>query len=414
MRYLLILLYSLLFPILALGQDVVVTGVVKTEGGQPIPYATIKFKQAGKGTVANDNGGFVLKISPGAQKDTIEFSSMGFEHVTLAVTDINVSNKLNIGLKEEYYDLPETQVEADGLENIIRKAIGNIPGSFQSQAYSYPIFYRQHHLENEECVRLIEVAFEVHDPGYVYTTAASQQERLKLLEMRKSKVYEMNNGQHGNHLADLILENSVHYRIGTVLNEKALSFFEFSRPKDEDLGADTKQIQYSYKNPKDEKVVRGKLWLEGEECTINRIEETTYPNIEYSGPWARNTGGYDWIFREGRKVVQYKKVEGKMYLDSISFYYKHDLIHPTFHNIDYTVEEYFEIWAGEPRLVVPQTLPIKEFKKSYDLYGKRYQYHPTFWESYSLYQQHPLESKAIKELEWKMPLEEQFMKKGID
>lgn len=412
MKYFKVLLYCLLLPILASGQDVVINGMVKTEGGQPIPYATIKFKQAGKGTVANQQGSFVLKMSPERQSDTIEFSSIGYVSEQMAVA--KAGEKLSIILKEEVYNLPIAHVDAKGLKNIIKTAIKNIPENSLREPFSYPAFYRQYHLEEGKCVRLIEAAFEIHDRYFYNTAITSQSERLKLLEMRRSKVYEMNNGQHGNHLADLIMENSTHYRIGTVLNEKALSFFEFNRPVGENPEADTKQINYFYKNPRDEKVVKGTIWLKGENLQIHRIEESTHPNIEFSGVWARNTGGYDWIFREGRKVVQYKEVEGKMYLDSISFYYKHDLIHPTFHSVDFLVEEYFQLWCGEPDFSGGRHITEEEYKKSYDLYGKRYKYNPTFWEDYSLYQQHPLNDSLRQDLEWKLPMEEQFMKNGTN
>lgn len=412
MRYLSLLVFVIIVCLPSRAQDIVITGTVKSDKGEVIPYATIKFRQASVGTVANQQGNFILKVSPSNKKDTIEFSCMGFQSELLAVA--GAADKLIIVLKEDVYDLPIAQVDANGLQNIIQKTIENIPQNFETEPYTYPAFFRQHHIEEDKCVRLIEAAFDIYDPGYFNSTSPSQVERLKLLEMRKSKVYEMNNGQHGDHLADLIGENNVHYRIGTVLNEKALSFFEFSRSGDYDTESDVKEIRYFYKNPKNEKVVKGTIWLKGEKFAIDRIEETTYPNIEYSGPWARNTGGYDWIFREGKKVVQYKEVSGKMHLDSIFYYYKHDLIHPIFHTIDFTVEEYFQLWCGQPEGISEGFLLDREYRKTHDLYTKRYHYNPTFWENYPLYQQREFDEKLKSELEWKSLLTEQFLKNGVD
>lgn len=414
MRYFQFLLYGLLLPLFALGQDVVVTGVVKSDAGYPVPYATIKFRQAGKGTVANQQGRFVLKVSAEYTSDTIEFSSIGFQPELLPVSEAS-KGELNMVLREETYDLPIAQVDADGLRNVIKKAIENISNNFQLGSYSYPAFYRQYHVENEKCVRLLEAALDVYDPGYGNTTSSAQLERLDLLEMRKSKVYEMNNGTHGNHLADLLAENSVHYRIGSVLNEKSLSFFQFYRDPSDKVDGDVKKIRYKYKNAKDEKVREGVIWLKGEQFVISMIEERFYPNPEYKGPWARNTGGYDWILRQGKKVIQYREVNGVMYLDSISYSYKHDLIHPTFHSNDFTVEEHFQLWCGEPKKLDENYSPDRRYKKEYNLYGKRYHYNPTFWADYPLYLMcRPINSKLKSDLEWKEPLEEQFLRNGTN
>lgn len=399
---------------LALGQDIVVLGNVSAQHGEGIPYATLKLKQAKKGIVTDRQGRFALKLLPENLYDTLVVSSLGYEEVLMAVSSIDFKNELKIQLAEEFYQLDTAGVEARGLENIIRKAIENIDETFQTKSYTYPAFYRQYHIEDGKCVRLIEAAFDMHDLGYAKTSSAVQSEKLKLLGLRRSDNYEMNHAEHGNHLKDLIFENSVHYRIGTVLNEKSLRNVRFYRGVDTDITGDVKRINYAYSDPKDKRARKGTIFLKGDKFKITRIEETTYPNAEYVGSWARNTAGYDWIFREGQKVVQYKEIDGKIYLDSISYYYKHDLIHPVFHTIDFTVEESFNLWCGKPQLIEEGVTSDRQYKKSLFLYGKRYEYNKEFWDGYPMLKNHPFSNSLVHELEWKKALEEQFVKNAIN
>lgn len=398
----------------SLAQERTIKGMVVNTSDKTIPYATIRLKQAGNGVVSDKTGQFSITINQGLNGDTLIISSLGYMSKELPISEIGSAVGVVIQLEDEYYELDTAAVTVKGLENIVRKAIENMDDNFQLSPYTYPAFFRQYHIENDKCVRLIEAAFDVYDPGYIKTTAATQQEKLKLLALRRSTNYEMNHAQHGDHLQDLIFENCAHYRIGTVLNEKALSKFQFYRDKTEDLESDIKTIHYIYNNPNDEKIKKGTLYLKGESFKIVRIEEQTYPNPKYVGTRNGSAGTFNWVFREGKKIVQYQEIEGKMYLDSISYCYEHFLINNTFHTLDFEVKEFFKIWCGKPFVMEEDAPSGKEFKKSHSLYDKRHFYDVKFWSLYPLLVLHPFRDLYNKDLEWKIPLNEQFNKNGIN
>ena len=246
-------------------------GSVVDHQNRAIPYATIRVKGSGKGVVANNQGEFQLKEL--TQNDTIQISCLAYTSLDTLVSEINLNEELIIRLEPENIQLNTVPVSEKGLENIVRKAIENVHQNFQIDPYKIDLFYRQYHIENDECVRLIEAAIDEYDPGYAKTSGAMQQERLRLKALRRSDVFEMNGATHGNHLEEMILENIAHYRLGTVLNEKALDYFVFTNPKGYSPSDSVRQILYFYENERDEKRRKGKIWIEKEDFRIWRIEE---------------------------------------------------------------------------------------------------------------------------------------------
>ena len=106
-------------------------------------------------------------------------------------------------------------------------------------------------------------------------------------------------------------------------------------------------------------------------------------------------------------------MEGKLYLDSISFHYEHNLIQPTFHSLDFTVEEYFMLWTGDiEKLEYTFQKPDKTYRRSIDLYSKAYKNDTDFWAEYQLIKSHPLNGNLKIQLEVKETLEEQFEYNG--
>lgn len=83
-----------------------VTGVVKTQDGDPIPGATVMLVGTNQGTDTNDEGSYTLTLKKG---DKIRIDYAGFKPVTLTVSDSNV---LNVTLVEdESLILPEVVMD---------------------------------------------------------------------------------------------------------------------------------------------------------------------------------------------------------------------------------------------------------------------------------------------------------------
>ena len=79
----------------AFGQTRTVTGQVKNEKGDPVPFASIKVKGTKKGAAADAGGLFTIEVSK-ANNSSLVISSQGFEEKEVAV---GTSNYIEISLK---------------------------------------------------------------------------------------------------------------------------------------------------------------------------------------------------------------------------------------------------------------------------------------------------------------------------
>jgi len=105
MRQLLIFMFILTLPILTLAQTNV-SGVVKSESGEPLPGVNIVISGTTIGTITDANGNFSISV-PDINEAKLSFSFIGFQQQTI---ELEGQTKLNIVLNESYQDLDEVVV----------------------------------------------------------------------------------------------------------------------------------------------------------------------------------------------------------------------------------------------------------------------------------------------------------------
>src|SRR5690242_4664643 len=91
-------------------QEKKITGKVLATDGTPLPFANIKVLGTSNGTVADENGNFMLTVSPGAQ---LEVSSLGYEKNTITVGD---QNTMQITLSQNVKGLNTVVVTGLGIK----------------------------------------------------------------------------------------------------------------------------------------------------------------------------------------------------------------------------------------------------------------------------------------------------------
>lgn len=96
--WILTLFFSLIVQV-GFAQQKKVSGVVKTQDGDPIPGATVLLVGTNEGTDTDLEGTYTLNASKG---DKIKVAYLGYKSVTLTVSDSNV---LNVTLQEEEIDV---------------------------------------------------------------------------------------------------------------------------------------------------------------------------------------------------------------------------------------------------------------------------------------------------------------------
>ncbi|MFQ6600883.1 SusC/RagA family TonB-linked outer membrane protein [Flavobacterium sp. C3NV] len=113
---------SLLFSVIAVAQDVTVSGIINDESGMPVPGATIVLKGTTKSTASDFDGKFQIQ-APSNGVLTITF--IGYTTVTEAV---NGRTKVSIQLKPESQSLNEVVVVGYGTQkkSVVTGAISSV------------------------------------------------------------------------------------------------------------------------------------------------------------------------------------------------------------------------------------------------------------------------------------------------
>ncbi len=130
-KHQLMLLGFLLLSSLAIAQSRQISGQVKDEKGQPIPYATVKVKGSKVGVSADQDGKFQIQISD--SKSTLVVSAAGFDASEIAVTDASVVG----AVLHAQNSMDEVVVTALGIRrnrNVLPYAAQQIAGDQVSQS----------------------------------------------------------------------------------------------------------------------------------------------------------------------------------------------------------------------------------------------------------------------------------------
>jgi len=124
-----------------------IKGVVLSDKGTPLPYATVYVKNTTSGTSANGEGKYSLQLPEGSYELVFQF--LGYEQKTLSLDYNGQSAKLDCVLSELSYEIGLVEINAsaeDPAYAIIRKAIERRPfyrdylESYETDVYIKGIF----------------------------------------------------------------------------------------------------------------------------------------------------------------------------------------------------------------------------------------------------------------------------------
>jgi hypothetical protein len=124
MKYLLII-GGLLLSFAAFSQTI--KGSVVDHSGKPVPAASIYIKESKQGSIANGDGEFQFKLSPGIYH--LEVRCMGYESRGMEIKVMDEDLELTVELAEKDFQLKEVEVfqKEDPAYEIMRQAIKKAP-----------------------------------------------------------------------------------------------------------------------------------------------------------------------------------------------------------------------------------------------------------------------------------------------
>lgn len=159
-----------------------ITGtVIDGESSEPLPYATIGLKNAGKGTVSNSNGEFGLKFSPSNYNDTITVSYLGYYGREIPVRQ-SLGNNFRIAMRREFISIPEIIIRNQIPQEIIYKTLSSIGRNYGNTPAKMTAFYREGVLKKSELQSYSEAILEVYKSPY---TGSLLNDQIKVYKSRK-------------------------------------------------------------------------------------------------------------------------------------------------------------------------------------------------------------------------------------
>ncbi|RMG76718.1 MAG: hypothetical protein D6714_20895, partial [Bacteroidetes bacterium] len=167
MRYFSILL-CLIFPLLLWAQDLrIVSGkVLDATTGRPISFAHVGIPERGIGTTTADDGSFVFKVPEQYAHSTLMVSFIGYKTYEKALSEVH--SPVTIKIRPMPTDLKEIVIMDEGhIENIIRKAVRNIPKNYPDHPTTALGFYRETRTNaDKEYVYMAEGVLNIYKTAY--------------------------------------------------------------------------------------------------------------------------------------------------------------------------------------------------------------------------------------------------------
>jgi len=123
MKPALTLIFTLFAVVSAFGQTLTLSGRVTDEAGKAVPFTSVYLKNTSRGTSANSEGSYQIKLAPGSYE--LVFKAIGFRQFSREVL-ISANQELNVTLASEVYELKDVVIRSDGEDPayaIMRKAI---------------------------------------------------------------------------------------------------------------------------------------------------------------------------------------------------------------------------------------------------------------------------------------------------
>ena len=379
----------------------------KDANNAALGMAAVQIKNTQLGGLADDNGYFEIPIPKLNLKDSVKVSYVGYQSQALSIVNYKEGDTLRFYISSAAETKAEAVIVSYNAKGVLLKAIQNMKQNLLYDSLLATGLYRQYHKENGKYVRLIEadvtVAFNCKSP-YKY----SFHELVKANKERRSANFETNGDMHGDHLVDLLKENPYSYNRNNFLDTKKLDLYF---PKF--AGEDSVEyiISMQYKESSSAKLVRAKIWVQKETYAMTRMEIEKFPNPYYVK--SRYANDSRWQLVNEKDVVETEKVNGKYVVSSLVRSYNHHVLNRATGNVDFIVEESFELYFDDYNMEsVSEKLVKRQFSDFSNVYTSAYKYDEKFWNDYDLLDDHPLEDGIKKDLEAKKPLKEQFVESG--
>jgi len=394
----LLLVFSLLIAFSAQAQKITLSATVQDgQTQEPLPYASVGIKGKSIGTITNLQGQFDFHFPAEYRNEILVISMLGYENYEAPIWSLLDSKVTAIPMLRSTTVLKEIEVR-DSLSGgeILRLALSKIEENCPMDPFLLKGFYRDVKKVGGTYIALLEAAVEIYDDNYAEPRNKSKlRERVKLLEVRKSVGYDNKFTSYfgqKNLLEDLLLHNNIRYR---QIDTQA------------DLFANTIREEDSYYNGSETFVIINrvgfylKMYVNKDDYSISHLQ------FEISGENDERKKNLVSKFVSYRKTIDFKRFDGKMYLNYISVV-SHEKWYDQANELQFETELAQNLLVNEVQPKTAERITSTEKMRNYGLQYQDYPYNKPFWDNYNVIKETPVDRKVVEDLEKVAPLDKQF------
>ena len=395
----LLLIFSLLIAFSAQAQKITLSATVQDNQSQePLPFASVGIKGKSIGTVTNLQGQFDFHFPAEFRNEILVISMLGYQNYEAPIWSLLDSKIEIIQMTRSTTVLKEVEVR-DSLTGgeILSLALAKVDQNYPMDPFLLKGFYRDVKKVGGTYIALLEAAVEIYDENYVEPRNKSKlRERVKLLEVRKSVGYDNKFtayfGQR-NLLEDLLLHNNIRYRQIEV---------------HADLFENTKREEDSYYNGSETFVLTNnvgfylKMYVDKTDYSISHLQ------FEISGDNDERKRNLVSKFVSYKKTIDFKRYNGKMYLNYISVTSHEKWYDPGTNQLQFETELVQDLLVNEVQANTSEWISSTEKMRNYGLQYQDYPYNKPFWDNYNVIKETPVDRKVVEDLEKLAPLDKQF------
>ncbi len=155
--------------------------IIDSETAEPLQFATIGIKHIGKGTITNNDGKFILKVTKECLDDTLTISYVGYLSRLVPVKSL-AGNIMTISLDRDFISIPEIIVRYKDPLGIINKAVASIAENYGTSPAMLTGFYREGVYRKKEPQIYTEAVLQVFKSPYARSLLNDQ---IKVIRSRK-------------------------------------------------------------------------------------------------------------------------------------------------------------------------------------------------------------------------------------
>jgi len=419
----------LLLTISATGQNFFRGVLLSRQDSTVIPFAIVKLAETGNYAETDSKGEFMFEIPSGKTLLHLEISTFGLRETIGHQPAFKGTEKIYVN--QTPLVLNSVEVEGLNAEEIVKKAVLQIPENYTDSSFAAFSFYRQYEKINGEFKNLIEVQAVVSFIINSVKNYKSAEYGFAIEHMRKSNhTYIIDDLQYDDYdFSALLHQNPVYHLAESSLNPNAFSFYEFSF---DTLAEQTDDYTINYKcadfssemhgvsNLREvgwqgESREEGVFIIDRKTFAFKKIERKAYRNPWYHYPKNNNfllpSKRYYEEFVNGHLVVEYQQQKDRWFPASLCYNYTNVFYKSATADKEFTITDVFEWHCDSVSHFIPQPLADKFYKDS-PLPLHKYTYNGTHWKKPSPPFYFFTRESVYKDLEKLNPLEDQFIKNG--